>query len=64
MKSLSKSFLIAEAGVNHEGSIENAELLIRDAAEGGADAIKFQWYSAEKLASAYAKSYWDIDEGD
>lgn len=55
-------FLIAEAGVNHEGSMERAYELIDSAAEAGADAIKFQWYSAKKLASRYAESYWDTSK--
>lgn len=55
-------FLIAEAGVNHEGSIEKACELIDSAAAAGADAIKFQWYSAKKLASQYAESYWDTSK--
>ena len=53
-------YLIAEAGVNHEGSIELAKRLINEAAEGGAHAIKFQSYKAETLASKYSPYYWDI----
>ncbi len=56
---LSKPYIIAEAGVNHEGNIEKAKLMIRQAAEAGADAIKFQTYKAEKLASKFSPSYWD-----
>ena len=37
-------YIIAEAGVNHEGSMDLAKRLIREAKEGGADAIKFQSY--------------------
>ena len=55
----SKPYIIAEAGVNHEGDIEKAKLMIKQAAEGGADAIKFQTYKAEKLASKFSPSYWD-----
>ena len=51
--------IIAEAGVNHECSIEIAKTLIREAAEGGADAIKFQTYRAHTLASKNSPSYWD-----
>ncbi len=54
-------FIIAEAGVNHEGSIELAKRLIDEAAEGGADAIKFQTYKAEKIASRHSPSYWDLN---
>jgi N-acetylneuraminate synthase len=53
-------FIIAEAGVNHEGSMELAKRLIDEAAEGGAHAIKFQSYKAETLASKDSPYYWDI----
>lgn len=52
-------FIIAEAGVNHEGSMEIARRLIDEAAEAGADAIKFQTYKAETLASKDSPAYWD-----
>jgi len=44
-----KVFIIAEAGVNHEGSFENALRLIDEAAEAGVDCIKFQSYKTSKL---------------
>jgi len=47
--------IIAEAGVNHNGSIENAFRLIDAAANAGVDYIKFQTFKAEKLVSASAK---------
>ncbi|NQT32342.1 MAG: N-acetylneuraminate synthase, partial [Candidatus Omnitrophica bacterium] len=37
-----KIFIIAEAGVNHNGDLETAKKLIDVAAEAGADAVKFQ----------------------
>ena len=43
--------IIAEAGVNHNGSISNALKLVDAAAETGADYIKFQIFSAEKLCT-------------
>ncbi len=55
-----KPYLIAEAGVNHEGSMDLAKRLIEEAQEGGADAIKFQTYKAETLASKDSPYYWDI----
>ncbi|UTE77499.1 N-acetylneuraminate synthase family protein [Rossellomorea sp. KS-H15a] len=55
-------YLIAEAGVNHDGSIDNAKKLIEEAASAGADAIKFQSYKAGKLASKNSPSYWDLSK--
>lgn len=52
-------YIIAEAGVNHEGSMDLAKRLIEEAAEGGAQAIKFQTYKAETIASVNSPSYWD-----
>lgn len=52
-------YVIAEAGVNHEGSMDIARRLIDEAAEGGADAIKFQSYKASTLASKDSPAYWD-----
>lgn len=47
--------IIAEAGVNHNGSIENAKKLIDAAAIAGADYVKFQTFKASKLVSKEAK---------
>ena len=44
-------FIIAEAGVNHNGSIELAKQLIDVASNSGADAVKFQTFKAENLVS-------------
>lgn len=56
---LHRPYIIAEAGVNHEGSMDTARRLIDEAKEGGADAIKFQTYKADSLASKDSPSYWD-----
>src|SRR3989344_2305120 len=48
-------FIIAEAGVNHNGKIGLAKRLIDSAAEAGADAVKFQTFKAEKLVTKDAK---------
>lgn len=50
-----KVLIIAEAGVNHNGSLDLAKKLIDEAAIAGADFIKFQTFKAEKLVSRSAK---------
>ena len=53
-------YVIAEIGVNHEGSLERAQRLIESAARGGAHAAKFQTYKAELLAAkTTSPAYWD-----
>ena len=52
--SANKVFIIAEAGVNHNGSIELAYKLIDIAVEAGADAVKFQTFKAENLVTKSA----------
>ena len=47
--------IIAEAGVNHNGSLEIAKRLVDKAVEAGVDIIKFQTFKAEKLVSKSAK---------
>ena len=54
-----KPYIIAEVGVNHEGSMKTAKRLVDDAKEGGAHAVKFQSYKAETLASKHSPAYWD-----
>jgi sialic acid synthase SpsE len=56
---LGNPYIIAEIGVNHEGSIELAKELIELAKEGGADAAKFQSYKADTIASRHSPAYWD-----
>ncbi len=60
IKENEKPYVIAEIGVNHEGSLELAKKLIDLAKEGGADAAKFQSYKADTLASKNSPSYWDL----
>jgi N-acetylneuraminate synthase len=49
-----KTFIIAEAGVNHNGSVDLARQMINVAADAGADAVKFQTFKAEKIISRSA----------
>ena len=44
-------FIIAEVGVNHNGDLELAKRLIKEAARCGADCVKFQTFKAEKLVT-------------
>ena len=48
-------FIIAEAGVNHNGSLKLAQKMIFKAGEAGADAIKFQTFKSERLVSTFAE---------
>ncbi|WP_446890903.1 N-acetylneuraminate synthase [Aeromonas veronii] len=50
-----KTFIIAEAGVNHNGDIRLAKLLIDAAAKAGVDAVKFQTWQTELLVTEDAK---------
>lgn len=54
-------FVIAEIGCNFEGDIGRAKEMIRKAADAGADAVKFQTFIPEKIASASAKKFWEIE---
>lgn len=55
-------YVIAEIGVNHEGSLAQAKRLVELAHEGGAHAAKFQSYKAETLASRHSPAYWDTSK--
>lgn len=55
-----RPYIIAEVGVNHECNMDLAKRLISEAAEGGADSVKFQSYKADTLASKNSPAYWDL----
>jgi N-acetylneuraminate synthase len=57
---LIKPYIIAEIGVNHEGSMDKAKRMVDEAQAGGADAVKFQAYRADTLTSIYSPAYWDL----
>ena len=50
-----RTFIIAEAGVNHNGSLEKAMELVDVAVDSGVDAIKFQTFKADRLVIPGAK---------
>ena len=61
-------YIIAEAGVNHNGNVELAKKMVDEAKSAGADCIKFQTFVSKNLASksagkaAYQKNTTDADE--
>lgn len=60
-----KTLIIAEAGVNHNGDLALARELIDVAAEAGADLVKFQTFSADRLVTTDARKadYQDLSTG-
>ena len=50
------TFIIAEIGVNHNGSVELAKKMIKSASECGVDAVKFQTFDSEELVTENAKT--------
>lgn len=60
-----KIYIIAEAGVNHDGDLEKAMRLIDVAADSGADAVKFQAFRASQMASSSApKAAYQLERTD
>lgn len=57
-----RPYVIAEADVNHEGSMDIARRLIDEVALDGANAIKFQTHKAGTFASRHSPAYWDTNK--
>ena len=57
------AYVIAEAGVNHDCKLEQGKALVDTAKAAGFDAIKFQSYTASKIATRVAPRYW-VESGD
>ena len=51
---MDKTYIIAEIGVNHDGRLNRAKLLVDQAIQAGADAVKFQTFKTDQLVSSMA----------
>ena len=56
-------YVIAEAGVHHANDVDLACRYVEAAHRSGADAVKFQTYSSDRLAAKWAPTYWDDASG-
>ena len=55
-------YFIAEIGVNHEGDINKAKLMIEQVKKANWHCVKFQTYKADTIAQVKSPSYWDISK--
>ncbi|EKK8101651.1 N-acetylneuraminate synthase family protein, partial [Salmonella enterica] len=51
---MSKVYIVAEIGCNHNGDFQLAQEMVKEAKKAGVDAVKFQTFKADKLISKYA----------
>ena len=63
LKNITSSIIIAEAGINHDGSLEKAKKMVDVAVEANADYVKFQSFKANKLVTANALTSSYINQG-
>lgn len=61
-RSIEDGIIIAEIGVNHEGDLDKAIMMIDQVADNGGDAAKFQSYKADLLARRDSPAYWDTKQ--
>ena len=62
LNDFNRPYIISEVGVNHEGSLDKAKQMIEEISKAGGDAVKFQAYKADTLASKYSPAYWDTEK--
>lgn len=60
---INKTFIIAEMSANHNHKIENALAIIKAAKDAGADAVKFQTYTADTMTLDCDNEYFQIKQG-
>lgn len=60
---LNRAFIVAEMSANHNQKIENAFAIIKAAKEAGADAVKFQTYTADTITLNCDNEYFQIKQG-
>lgn len=57
-------YIVAEVGVHHQGNVELAAEYVTAAHAAGADAVKFQTYTADSLTTKWAPTYWEAPPGE
>jgi sialic acid synthase SpsE len=57
-------YVVAEVGVHHQGKVDLALEYVAAAHDSGADAVKFQTYTADRLTTKWAQPYWETQPGE